>query len=322
MTDMEKRPVRTARHRRAARLIAALAIGLVATSFLPGPARSAEEFVNGSGQSYAQIYRVGPTAGRLSLAPIFGLSLADYLNTVGRGEVKVADWAGIGVAERALPDNTPALKVNSTQKDSEKGVTEIVAGQSDGATGGGFAEMYARATDAPLGESRFRLNSMSIPGVLEARDSESHTITGCQGRRPRVDRHDRDRPPRHRRDGNAQGIALGDDPANRRARRPSPGSSRSRGCPSAAFRSRSRADRPTYSPSSVRSTPRSRRPASRFRSRSSRSAADRPASRRFRSTSSTRRSVASSSRRSSSRSDQLASRSSTCSSISRSSSSS
>jgi hypothetical protein len=175
--EMQTRP--SMRRTHGLRLIAALSIGLVAASFAPGSADAKdEEFVNGSGASYAQIYRVGPTAGRLSLAPIFGLSLADYLNTVGRGETKVVDWAGIGVAERSLPDNTPSLKVSSTQEGSEKGITEVVGGQSDGQTGGGFAEMYVRATDAPLGESRFRLNTLSIPGLIEARDSQSHSITG------------------------------------------------------------------------------------------------------------------------------------------------
>ncbi|MEX2394104.1 MAG: hypothetical protein WD826_06465, partial [Actinomycetota bacterium] len=157
------------RTKRTSRLIGALSIGLLGLSFLPGPVKALQddEFVPGSGTAYAQIYRVGPTAGRLSLAPIFGLSLADYLNTVGRGETKVADWAGIGVAERSLPDNTPFLRVSSTDKDAEKGVTQVVAGSSDGETGGGIAEMYARATDAPFGESRFRMGTMSVPGLIE-----------------------------------------------------------------------------------------------------------------------------------------------------------
>jgi hypothetical protein len=97
----------------ARRLLGILGIGVVFAGMAGAPVSSKnEDFVNGSGQSYAQIYRVGPTAGRLSLAPIFGLSLADYLNTVGRGEAKAADWAGIGVAEPSLPDNTPFAKVS------------------------------------------------------------------------------------------------------------------------------------------------------------------------------------------------------------------
>jgi hypothetical protein len=170
------------RAKRVSRLVGALSIGLLGISFLPGPVKAVqdtkEEFIPGSGTAYAQIYRVGPTAGRLSLAPIIGLSLADYLGTVGRGETKVADWAGIGVAERSLPDNTPSLRVVSTDEGAEDGKTVIVAGQSDGASGGGFGEMYARATDQPYGESRFRMGTMSVPGVIETRDSQSNTRTG------------------------------------------------------------------------------------------------------------------------------------------------
>ena len=168
---MRKRPIR---------LLGALSIGLIAASFIPSSAsgQDAEEFVAGSGTSYAQVYRVGPTAGQLSLAPIIGLSLSDYVNTVGRGQATVADWAGIGVAERALPDNTPFVKVASTEKDSEKGESITVAGQSDGETGGGLAELFARATDAPLGASRFRLASAEVPGLIQIRNAESKTQAG------------------------------------------------------------------------------------------------------------------------------------------------
>lgn len=166
--------------RRPIRLLGALSMGLIAASFIPVVAsgQDAEEFVTGSGTSYAQVYRVGPTAGQLSLAPIIGLSLSDYVNTVGRGQATVADWAGIGIAERSLPDNTPFVKIASTEKDSEKGESVTVAGQSDGEAGGGLAELFARATDAPLGESRFRLASAQIPGLLEIRNAQSSTSAG------------------------------------------------------------------------------------------------------------------------------------------------
>ena len=168
---------------RAPKIIGACSVALILAAMLPGGARGAveEEFVTGSGTSYAQVVRVGPTAGQLSLAPVFGLSLADYVNTVGRGQATVADWAGIGVAERSLPDNTPIVKARSTEKDADKGKIEVVGGQSDGETGGGIAELYARATKAPLGEGRFRLTTMSIPGLIEARSSESHALAGVKG---------------------------------------------------------------------------------------------------------------------------------------------
>jgi hypothetical protein len=160
--------------RRVPRLIAVLSLGLVLATFVPGDAArgQAEEFVTGSGVSYAQIVRVGPTAGQLSLAPVFGLSLADYVNTVGRGQATVADWAGIGVAERALPDNTPVIKARSTEKDADEGKSQNL----------GAAELYARATKAPSGEGRFRLASFDVPGLIEARGSESNAVTGVKGR--------------------------------------------------------------------------------------------------------------------------------------------
>ena len=159
---------------RVPKLIAAFSVTLILCTFVPGDAArgTSEGFVTGSGTSYAQIVRVGPTAGQLSLAPVFGLSLANYVNTVGRGQATVADWAGIGVSERALPDNTPIVKARSTDKDAEEGVTEDL----------GAAQLYARATKAPSGEGRFRLSSFDVPGLIEARGSESNALSGVKGR--------------------------------------------------------------------------------------------------------------------------------------------
>lgn len=181
MDRVRKKPNEMAQ--RVPRLLGALSAVVILSASVPGSARGAteDEFVTGSGTSYAQVVRVGPTAGQLSLAPVFGLSLADYVNTVGRGQATVADWAGIGVAERALPDNTPIVKARSTEKDADKGKTEVVGGQSDGETGGGLVELYARATKAPLGEGRFRLTSMEIPGLIEARSSVSHAQAAVKG---------------------------------------------------------------------------------------------------------------------------------------------
>src|SRR3954451_17209623 len=111
------------------RLLAVAICGFSLAMLAPGWAGGAEnDFIAGSGNSYAQVLRVGPTAGRLSLAPVVGLSLADYLDTAGRGEASVADWAAIGVSEAALPDNTPTVRVVSTQTGADKGKGQIVAG--------------------------------------------------------------------------------------------------------------------------------------------------------------------------------------------------
>lgn len=166
--------------RRRLRWAAVAFSAVLVAGVVPGLASGQEEeFVTGSGNAYAQVVRVGPTAARLSLAPIIGLSLADYVGTLGRGEVKAAEWAALGVARSELPDNTPALRVESTQKGSEKGTTEIVVGGTDvGGNGGGLMELHARATDAPLGESRYRLARFGIPGLIEVNEGEAHTTAG------------------------------------------------------------------------------------------------------------------------------------------------
>lgn len=169
--------------RRGLRRAAAAVFGVVlAGSVLPGLAGAQDDFIAGSGNAYAQVYRVGPTAARLSLAPILGLSLADYLNTVGRGQVKAAEWAAVGVAEPALPENTPELQVESTDPGAEKGKTEYVAGQADDSgNGGGLMELFARATKAPLGESSFKLERFAIPGLIDVGGGVAHTSAGIVG---------------------------------------------------------------------------------------------------------------------------------------------
>jgi hypothetical protein len=131
-------------------------------------------FVAGSGNAYAQVLRIGPTAARLSLAPTLGLSLSDYAGTVGRGQATDADLAAIGVAQPCTAAQIPSLRVVSTDKDAEKGKTQFFAGSS----AAGAGELFARATAAPFGESHFRLGSFSIPGVMTVGEGFAATSVG------------------------------------------------------------------------------------------------------------------------------------------------
>jgi hypothetical protein len=162
------------------RLAAAAICGGILALLAPGMGGAAEnDFIAGSGNSYAQLFRVGPTASRLSLAPVVGLSLSDYLDTAGRGSASVADWAAIGVAEPSLPDNTPTLRVVSTQKGADKGTTEIVAGGTDGSgNGGGAFELFAKATKAPLGQSHFKAGHFAVQGLMDVSGGEAATSSG------------------------------------------------------------------------------------------------------------------------------------------------
>src|SRR5439155_2155284 len=143
------------------RLAAAIAAGLLTAMIVVAPATgAAEPFVAGSGNAYAQFARIGPTAARLSLAPVLGLTLADYSDTVARGESTDADLAAIGVASPCLAASVPSLRVTSTDAGAEKGKDQSFAGNTDDSgNGGGLGELFARATRAPFGESRFRLAS-------------------------------------------------------------------------------------------------------------------------------------------------------------------
>jgi hypothetical protein len=184
------------RRRPLLRFGATAAAGVLLAAIVPGLAGGAQsDFISGSGNAYAQIYRVGPTAARLSLAPVIGLSLADFQNTEGRGEATVADWAAIGVSTRELPDNTPTLRVVSTDKDADKGVTKFgteacadparcqlpsaPSGAFDGSgNGGGLMELFARATKAPLGESHIHLQSLNVSGIITLSGGEATTTAG------------------------------------------------------------------------------------------------------------------------------------------------
>lgn len=181
--------------RRRLRLAAVVFSAVLVAGAVPGLASGQEEeFVNGSGYASAQILRVGPTAARLSLAPILGLSLADYLSTLGRGQASAADWAAIGIAEPALPENTPLVKVESTGPDGriENAVANcsqtnepdeyssrcFVAGGEAGGGGGGLMELFARARTTPFGESRFRLAAFEVPGLINMGKGHATATSG------------------------------------------------------------------------------------------------------------------------------------------------
>ncbi|MGH2759752.1 MAG: hypothetical protein ACRDKJ_09325, partial [Actinomycetota bacterium] len=105
--------------RGAVRLLAALSLGLVVSAAAgASPAGGAEEpFIPGSGKAEARIINVGPKAAKLSLAPTLGVTLADYLNTLGRGEALIFDWVAL---EDSIPvevrTGLPPLRAESTGK--------------------------------------------------------------------------------------------------------------------------------------------------------------------------------------------------------------
>jgi hypothetical protein len=157
---------------------ALLAGALIAVLTAPWAAGATDEFVAGSGNSYAQVLRIGPTAGQLSLAPILGVALADYTDTVARAESEAADLAAIGVSSPCTDAKVPRLRVTSEDPGADKGKETIVAGQKQNGLGGGIGELQAQATKAPLATSSFKIASFDIPGVIALGGGHSTASSG------------------------------------------------------------------------------------------------------------------------------------------------
>ncbi len=166
--------------RRTAIVSAFAAMSLVMAMIVPhfASAQEQEDFVSGSGRAKAQILHVGPRAAQLALAPSVGVSLADHIGTLGRGESLIFDYAALDTSINSgapeLKAEFPPLKVASTDANSEAGVRwepkpTIVED--------------AAATQAPVGRSAISVGKViDIPGVLEVDGARSRAFSGVYER--------------------------------------------------------------------------------------------------------------------------------------------
>ncbi len=162
------------RRRRAVQLVAAASIGLIVSSFATGFAGGAEEeFIPGSGKADARIINIGPKAAKLSLAPTIGVALADYLNTLGRGESLIADWVGL---ESSVPaqvlDLTPPLRAESTGPAECRDRVKVTP---SGSPVGAMEQRARAASKGPFGESFFKLNNFGVPSAFEVAGAVAHS---------------------------------------------------------------------------------------------------------------------------------------------------
>ncbi|HEX2849405.1 MAG TPA: choice-of-anchor P family protein [Acidimicrobiales bacterium] len=168
--------------RAATRAFAVAGAGLLAAAavaVIPGRA-GADDFVNGSGNASAQVLRVGPAAGHLALAPQFGLSLADFLDTLGRGESRIFEWGALeGSVPQQARDNTPNVGANSESAPSADGA--FPPAPPTAPIGVGAMKQHADATKAPLGHSTFTLGDFEIPGVVKFAGASSESSAGLVG---------------------------------------------------------------------------------------------------------------------------------------------
>jgi hypothetical protein len=136
-----------------------LAATVVVAAGLPGGASGvamAESLGLGSGRAAAKLVKVGPSRGALTLSPQVGLALSDFLNTRGRGDVRMADFAALeDSVPREIRDGLPAVKVESTDENAEEGQTVTVGTPPEVPLKVGAAELHADAGAAPYGASSF-----------------------------------------------------------------------------------------------------------------------------------------------------------------------
>lgn len=162
------------RPRRFLALAAAAVLVLTTTPLVAGAVAAAAEpdFNAGSGRADARVLRVGPSAGRLGLAPSLSLALADFLGTVGRGEALIAEYAALdGSVPEEVKDETPPVRVQSTDEHSDDGQSH---------TKGPFRQQ-ARATDAPFGTSVSAIDSFAIPGLVTMSAGRAESWAGLVG---------------------------------------------------------------------------------------------------------------------------------------------
>ena len=171
--------------RAAAAGAATIVVASLATSALPVAAD--ETFVNGSGRADAKILRMGPSAGRLSLAPTIGLSLADYVGTLGRGESRTADFAALdGSVPEDFKAEMPTVRAESTDEDAGTAKTASFAGTPpESPIKAGGSSQSAMATKDPKGTSSYTLGAYGVPGVFEVGSSTADASAAVVGKKTR-----------------------------------------------------------------------------------------------------------------------------------------
>lgn len=175
---------RTLRRAAAAGAATAVLAGLAVTAM---PVAAEEPFVNGSGRADAKILRMGPSAGRLSLAPTIGLSLADYVGTLGRGESRTADFAALdGSVPEEFKAEMPTVRAESTDEDAGTPRTASFAGTPpESPIKAGGSSQSATATKDPKGSSSYTLGAYGVPGVFEVGSSTADASAAVVGGKTR-----------------------------------------------------------------------------------------------------------------------------------------
>lgn len=185
---------------RMARLLCATcALMLVVPVLLPraaapaGHAQEADEadeggasFIPGHGSARGTGVRVGPSRSGFNFTTDFAVSLADYQNSVAKGDSRGVSLGMIleTVLETAdeegeylpLPQN---LRVDSRDEGAAEGVSRNEAGAPEGSPfEGAVGQQYVRATQDPLVEVETLMGNLGLEGALSLEGGTSRATTG------------------------------------------------------------------------------------------------------------------------------------------------
>lgn len=162
-----------------------IVVGSLAATVVPAAAQ--EPFVNGSGKADAKILRIGPSAGRLSMAPTIGLTLADFVGTLGRGESRTGDFAALdGSVPPEVKDELPTVRAESTDEDAGTPQTASTAGTPPASpVKVGGSEQSATAFKDPKGTSTYTMGAYGVPNVFEMGSSTAQSQAAVIGGKTR-----------------------------------------------------------------------------------------------------------------------------------------
>jgi hypothetical protein len=178
---------------RAARTTCLVAALVLAVPMLPPQAGMApaghadeagdDEFATGFGNARGTAVRVGPSRSGFAFTTDFAVSLADFQNTVARGDSRSVSLGAIldAVAEsfdedgEHVPQN---LRIDSRDEDADEGMSREEFGGGSGPFTGAFGSQYVRATEDPFAEVETVMGVLGLEDAIEIEGGHSRATAG------------------------------------------------------------------------------------------------------------------------------------------------
>ena len=141
------------------------------------------EFNNGHGSARGTGVRVGPSRSGFNFTTDFAISLADFQNTVARGDSRgvslgmILETVADAVDEDGeyLPEN---LRIDSRDEDAADGVRREEFGGGEGGFGGAVGSQYVRATEDPFAEVETIMGTLGIDAAVLFEGGTSRATAG------------------------------------------------------------------------------------------------------------------------------------------------